>query len=226
MPRRNSLFPLFSNLLLIGLLFFAGCQKSPAATPVENNGEPPTEESGAVSTEPPTATDVPAATPAPLPELTFAVQTTTAVPANGEAMTTENGAAVQIAPDALGEGVTAAVSEWAIDPSWQRALEQVYTIEVPFVSLAVSGANDSQGRAVLRLPAPSPESRLVAFIDNTYLAILDTQPQDGFLETAVRLGPADVGSVEQIGSLTPGGSLQYTVLTPLMTASIKKLFDK
>lgn len=228
MFRRLPSLSVFSILLLMVFLILSGCQELPAGpAPV-----PTVEEPVAKSTGLPPVSDVPTAeiistpTPAPLPELTFAVQTTTSIQANNEAVTNENGVTVQIAPDALADGVAAELSQWEIDSNWRQALEQSYTIDAPFVSLAVAGENDSQGRAVLRLPTTSPDSRLVLFIDNTYLAMLDVLPQDGFLETAVRLGPSIAGNVEQVGSLTPGGSLQYTVMTPRSTASVKSHLSK
>ena len=134
-------------------------------------------------------------------------------------MTAENGVVVQIGPESLDDGVEATLNQWDIDPSWRQALEQLYTIETPFVSLAATGVNDGQGRAMLRLPAAGPDSRLAAVIDNTYIALLEVPPQDGYLETAVRLGPMETGDVEQVGSLVPGGSLQYSVLTPRSSAA-------
>ncbi|MCB9421136.1 MAG: hypothetical protein H6667_15145 [Ardenticatenaceae bacterium] len=222
MSLQKPLFSLIQIIILLTLLLVSGCQNTEAVpTTVPSAGET------AVPAEP-SSTTAPAATPttAPLPELTFAVQATAPIPANGEAVTNEAGVTVQIGPDVLAEGVTAELSTWEIDPSWRQALEQAYAIDAPFVSLAVADVNDSQGRAVLRLPAASADSRLVAIIDNTYLAILDTLPQDGFLETAVRLGPTNSDAMEQVGSLTPGGSLQYTVLTPLATASVKSHLSK
>jgi hypothetical protein len=221
MSRQNSLIFSVKTFFLIVFLILSGCQGA--------KDMPPTTPSGGeadVPAEPAADMAAPTPTTAPLPELSFAVQTTVPIPATGEAVTNEAGVSVQIGPAALGDGVTAELSQWEIDPSWRQALEQAYTIDAPFVSLAATGANDSQGRAVLRLPAASPDSRLVAIIDNTYLAVLDVTPQDGFLETAVRLGPSNSDTIEQVGSLTPGGSLQVTVLTPRSTVAVKSHLGK
>ncbi|MEJ2746935.1 MAG: hypothetical protein P8183_03320 [Anaerolineae bacterium] len=225
MPHPNRTFTFVVIALLISFLILSGCQEAETSP----TSKPPVSESAATPAKlPPTDVPAPISTPspAPLPELTFTAQATAPIPANGEAVTNENGVTVQIAPEALADGMTAELSTWEIDPSWRQALEQAYKIDAPFVSLAVADVNDSQGRAALRLPAPSPDSRLVAIIDNTYLAMLDVTPQDGFLETAVRLGPSNSDILEQVGSLTPGGSLQYTVLTPLATASAKSRLSK
>ncbi len=225
MSRQNSPNYLVKTFILIVFLILYGCQGAqdvPPTTPSGGESETPPEPAAETAVPDPISTP----TPAPLPELSFAIQTTIPIPATGEMVTNETGVSVQIGPDALGDDVTAELSQWEIDPSWRGALEQAYTIDAPFVSLAAAGTNDSQGRAVLRLPAPSADSRLVIFLDNTYLAVLDVPPQDGFLETAVRLGPANSDAMEQVGSLTPGGSLQVSVLTPRSTAAIKRHLGK
>ncbi len=225
MSRQNSPISLVKTFFLIVFLLLSGCQKAKDVSPTIPSGEESeTFPEPAVETAVPSPISTPI--PAPLPELSFAVQTTIPIPATGEAVTNEDSVTVQIGPDVLAEGATAELSTWEIDPSWRQALEQSYKIDAPFVSLAATGANDSQGRAVLRLPALNSDSRLVTIIDNTYLAMLDVTPQDGFLATAVRLGPANSDTMEQVGSLTPGGSLQYTVLTPLAAASVKSHLSK
>lgn len=221
-------FPLsfVKAIFLISFLVLTACQE-PQLAPTT----PPGDEEVVAPTEPAAASDdapAPTSTPTlpPLPELSFAVETMTPISAGGEVVTTEAGVAVQLAADVLGDDVTAELSQWQIDPTWRQALERVYIIDAPFVSLTVSDVNDSRGRAVLRLPAAGPDSRLVVFLDNTYLAVLDVLPKDGFLETAVRLGPAGSDAMEQVGSLTPGGSVQYTVLTPRTTAAAKSRLGK
>ncbi|MBK8935421.1 MAG: hypothetical protein IPM76_24510 [Chloroflexi bacterium] len=76
-----------------------------------------------------------------------------------------------------------------VDPGWRAALEETYSIDSPFVSVTTTGLNDGVGKAILRLPAPNPNSQLVAVIDDVYLAILNVSPQDGYLETAVSPPP-------------------------------------
>ena len=220
MPRRYSLFsPLFWNNMLTLLLLLSPCQRvtnlledepAGAAAPViatQETGplEPEAAESETAEIDPAVTEDPEAAT---LPDLAFVVQNVTQIPAQCEAVSLESGVSVQLSPDSLTPGVEAELSQRAISPEWRQALEQTYTIETPFVSLAATGFNDGQGRATLQLTAASANSRLALVIDNTYISLLDIVPSAGHLETAVRLGPSESGGVEQVGSLAPGGSRQ------------------
>jgi hypothetical protein len=141
-------------------------------------------------------------------------------PSRGQALRGTGFVKSQINPlDKTRHGVEATLNQCGIDPSWRQAIEQRYVIETPFVNLSASGVNDGQGRAMLRLAAATADSRLVVVIDNTYISLLDVIPQDGYLETSVRLGPSEAGSAEHVGSLSPGGSMRFSVLTPNTTAS-------
>lgn len=180
----------------------------PAADPVGDAAQPESE---------PTAVPepTPSPTPIPLPEtVSFARQSDTAVAATDSPIQTENGIEVQLGATAVETTTAVTLSQFSIDPAWQAALEQTYTLETPFVALTAAGLNDSTGHALLRLPAAAPNARLVAVIDGRYLAVLDVVPQNGYLETAVRIGPASTEAVAPVGSLTPGGSLHFVVLSP------------
>lgn len=229
MPRHH-FSPLFWIITLTLLLLLSPCQRvsnllddesAGAATPAPANQDDRTLEPESTGSE--TAEIDPAITEDPevatLPELAFVVQNVRQIPAQGEAVSVESGVSVQLSPESLAPGVEAELSQWDIGPEWRQALERNYTIETPFVSLAATGTNDGVGRAVLNMPAASPDSRLAVVIDNTYFSLLDITPTGGHLETAVRLGPSESGGMEQVGSLAPGGSLQLAVLTPKSTAA-------
>lgn len=215
---RHNPFPHFLPLamtILLVLWLNVACQNAPTSSPTAS--EPPTGDVTQPGTVPPTAVSepTPSPTPLPLPETaSFAPQNTTAVAADGSPIQAENGIVVQLETTAVDQATAVTLNQLNIDPAWQAALAQAYTIETPFVTLTTAGLNDSTGRATLRLPAPAPNSRLIAIIDGSYLAVLGVVPQDGYLETAVRIGPASTEEATQIGSLAPGGSLHYVVLSP------------
>jgi hypothetical protein len=197
--------------ILLAIWLNVACQNAPTSSPAPS--EPPTGDVTQPAAVPPTAIAEP--TPLPLPETAgFAPRNATAVAADGSPVQTETGIVVQLEATAVDQGTAVTLSQLDIDPAWQAALAQRYTIETPFVTLTAAGLNDSTGRATLRLPAPAPNSRLAAMIDGRYLAVSNVVPQDGYLETAVRIGPASTEEAAQTGSLAPGGSLHYVVLSP------------
>lgn len=211
-------FPLMATLLL-ALWLNVACQS--ATNSPSTNSVQPTESVAQPDVEP-TAVPEPTPSPLPLPEtVSFAPQSATAVAATDSPVQSENGAEVQLGATAVDATTAVNLSEFSIDPAWQAALEQTYILETPFVALTAAGLNDSTGRALLRLPASAPNSRLVAMIDGRYLAVLEVTPQNGYLETAVRIGPADTEDVAPIGSLTPGGSLHFVVLAPRVASQGK-----
>ena len=95
-----------------------------------------------------------------------------------------------------------------------EALGEAYVVETSFYAASAEGGDDGVGRATLSLPAAGPDSRILALIDGRYFAILAVEPEGGVLTLNPRLGPSESGGREMVGSLDPGGSLQYAVIHP------------
>lgn len=223
---KNHPYRLLFNLALVTavLLLLLACNLTSRIGPVaeEPGAEPPTTTTGV---DTPAETALPTPTPPPLGDLSFQEQAAVSLPANDEWMETESGVSASLPPDTLPTDAQAQINEYDVDPGWRAALEETYSIDSPFVSVTTTGLNDGVGKAILRLPAPNPNSQLVAVIDDVYLAILNVSPQDGYLETAVSPATTDTANPEQVGSLVPGGSLYFVVLTP-KTASAAPVRDK
>ena len=101
-------------------------------------------------------------------------------------------------------------------------LSESYVVETPFYAAAAEGADDGVGRATLTLPAASPDSRILALVDGRYFAILGVEPEGGTLTLNPRLGPGESDGRQMVGSLDPGGSLQYAVIHPREGAGVMR----
>jgi len=188
----------------------------PVAEETAIDSTAPAETTTTVETEAHTTDNIPTplATLPPLGDLSFQEQTAVSLPTSGAWTSTDSGVSVSLPPGVLPTDAQAQLREYDVDPGWRTALETTYTIDSPFVSVTTSGLDDSVGKATLRLPAPSSTSQLVAIIDDVYLGIVAVSPQDGYLETAVSPTTTHTGNAEQVGSLVPGGTLYFVVLTP------------
>lgn len=182
-------------------------------------GPPTATESAPVGAEA-TAAPPPTAVPAPLvmeakPLANLPVQP------DGQPYTDEYGAQIIAPPTVMetGEPITVAVS--AAEGALAVALQEQAVIETPLYE--VTAPNDSRGRVMLTLPAASPESRIVALVDDTYLAVLDQEPRDGKLELAVRVSPTNVPDLTSGNGR--GGTIRYFVARPKSAASDGNLWQ-
>ena len=154
----------------------------------------------------------------PLPsQLSFSAQARLEIAA-GPAQELGHGMTVQLPPDALEAGTPLVADLADVDAAWRAALEAVYTIDTPFLTLSAAGQAESSARALLRLPARSPDSRLLVVVDDRFLALLGRPPEDGSLQLSLRVGPADGAGLPQVGSLAADGTLRYAVVTPRAAA--------
>ncbi|WP_298406095.1 hypothetical protein [uncultured Chloroflexus sp.] len=162
----------------------------------------------------------PTAVPAPL---VMEVKPLASLPVqpNGQPYTDEYGTQIIAPPTVMetGEPITVALS--AAEGPLAVALQEQAVIETPLY--AVTAPNDSRGRVTLSLPAASPESRIVALVDDTYLAVLDQEPRDGKLELAVRVAPTGVPDLTSGNG--GGGTIRYFVARPQSAASDGKLWQ-
>lgn len=140
---------------------------------------------------------------------------------DGQPYTDAYGAQIIAPPTVMetGEPITVAVS--AAEGALAAALQEQAVIETPLYE--VTAPNDSRGRVTLSLPAASPESRIVALVDDTYLAVLDQEPHDGKLELAVRVSPTDVPDLTSGNGR--GGTIRYFVARPKSAASDGSLWQ-
>lgn len=142
---------------------------------------------------------------------------TIAVIADGTVHTDTHGVALTAPAGVVEEGGRINLSSNDLDAPWRAAVEQAVTIDTPFYSLAAQGQNDTPGALVLSFPASSPESRVLAVIDNEYLVELAQPPEDGRLTLQTRAGPADTTGLLPPAGYDGTGSIYYTVITPKST---------
>lgn len=211
-PAKSFSRALYWFLVLIIGSGLAGCVAGPP-------GPPTATEPALVGAE---ATVAPAPTTVPAP-LVMEAKPLASLPVqpDGQPYTDEYGAQI-IAPPAVmetGEPITVAIS--AAEGALAVALQEQAVIETPLYE--VTAPNDSRSRVTLSLPAASPESRIVALVDDTYLAVLDQEPRDGKLELAVRVAPTDVPDLTAGNGR--GGTIRYFVARPKSAASDGNLWQ-
>lgn len=160
-----------------------------------------------------TITPLPTATPAPLvmeaqPLVNLPVQP------DGQPYTDEYGTHIIAPPTVMETGESIAVNLSAAAGTLATALQEQAVIETPLYQ--VTAPHDSRGRVTLLLPAASAESRIVALIDDSYLAVLDQEPRDGKLELAARVAPTETPDL--IAGNGRGGTIRYFVARPKSAA--------
>ncbi len=153
----------------------------------------------------------PTATPTPVPvEPPTVVEDLPATP--GGMVKDSHGAALEIPAASVPDAQPASLQSASLSPGMQAALAPAYQVESLAYSVVASD-QDGNGAAVLRLPAPSPDSRLMVLVDNRFLGLLDVAPQDGELQVKPFLGaPGSANSYPTAAeSSTPN---RYFVITP------------
>ena len=148
------------------------------------------------------------------PGISLSEEEVVSVAVGGAAQTDEAGTTLRVPEAAAVEASQARLVSYALDGPLLAALQESYVLETPFYAATLEGSEDSVGRAELRLPAASAESRIVTLIDGRYTAILGVEPEGGFLALEPRLGPSDQIGGEMVGSLAPGGTIHYAVIHP------------
>lgn len=157
---------------------------------------------------------LPTPEPTPPPEpltLTIADETSLAVVPDGTPQTNANGVSLTAPPDLLEAPGTLALVAGQAHGALAEELQRLYTLETPFY--AVMAEQDGRGAATLSFPAASPESRVALLLDNEYLALLDTPPQNGVLQVRAFVGPRTLPDPPPLG-VARDGSLRYVVLGP------------
>ncbi len=162
----------------------------------------------------PTASLAASPTPAPLLMQPQPVATIEIQP-DGQAHRDEYGGQIIAAADAFAETDMLSVTVSNLGGPLAAALQEQAVIETPLY--AITALHDSRDRIMLSLPAASPESRLVALINNEFLAVLAQEPQQGRLQVDVWATP------KEAPPQTPGrgrdGSIQYFVARPAASAT-------
>ncbi len=156
--------------------------------------------------------------PAALLEARILPGETLAVPADGASHADSHGVALAVPGDALPEGSQAQLSASTVEGGWAAALEKNYTIETPFYTAAALGKDDSAGRLTLTFPAASPNSRVLAVIDNQHLILLNTAPENGQISLQVRAGPSEPEADPSDDNIGETGLVRYAVITPRQPA--------
>lgn len=141
----------------------------------------------------------------PIESITVAADGSTQTDANGVAITVPQG----IVPGQSQVEFTAQ----QLDAKWVDGLQKMYSIDTPFYSVAVQGAEDSTGRLELDFPAVSPASRLVVVIDGQYLVQTNIDPSEGRLKINVRSGATQPDPASPYVD-DQAASIYYTVITP------------
>lgn len=155
--------------------------------------------------------------PAP-PEARVLPGETQSVPADGASHADSHGVALTVPSEALPEGGQAQLSASTVEGGWAAALEKHYTIDTPFYTAAALGKDDGAGRLTLTFPAASPESRVLAVIDNQHLILLDSAPEGGQISLQVRAGPSEPETAPPDDSVGETGLVRYAVVTPRQPA--------
>lgn len=148
--------------------------------------------------------------PAPL-TMTLTPQEQTIVTPDGQPHTDSHGASLIALPDILEETAHVELIASNAQGTLADALSRDFTIETPFYAIVAD--HDGRGRAALTLPAAGSDSRVAVVIDNTYLAILNTQPVNGALRVEASVVPKTLPDPPPPGA-TRDGSIHYVVLRP------------
>jgi hypothetical protein len=148
-----------------------------------------------------------------LERFAFATVTTVSVPADGGFAQDEQGVGASIGEGVLDPGATGALTSAELDPELSDQIDRDFEILSLAYSVVAAGDSDGKGQAVLRFPAASPEARLAVVIDDTYLGLLELEPQEGYLtiqtHVAAQSGATDWGPADGGGS-----PRRYLVVVP------------
>ncbi len=145
------------------------------------------------------------------------VESTQSITAGQGGISDEYGASLAIPAETLPGEEAITMQSASLSADLQTELEKSY--QVDSLAYSVQSTNlDGAGRAELRLPAPSPNSRLAVLVDDQYLAIMPGAPENGFFNVQPFLGaPGAVDSYPTLASATLPN--RYFVVTPNEGAS-------
>ena len=134
---------------------------------------------------------------------TFTQYKTTSVQAGSGPVKDDAGVALQVPAGAA--DVPAQLAAFTLSGDLAQNLGDTFKVETAFYAVSIQGQAEGAGGADLSFPAPSPDSRLLAVIDQQYAFLLAETPQDGKLVTSARLGSAERAK---------SASIYYAVVTP------------
>jgi pSer/pThr/pTyr-binding forkhead associated (FHA) protein len=140
-----------------------------------------------------------------------------AADADGSFHYDENGVGLAVPENAVTAEQTTQMVSNQLGEDLTRMLEEQYEITSLAYNVFASGEQDGIGSPTLTFPVSSPDARLAVVIDNTYVAMLAVEPQDGFLTVEPFLGaqnPAASWNPETVES----HANQYLVLEPKSSA--------
>lgn len=140
---------------------------------------------------------------------TFTPGKTTTAQAGSGPVNDEAGVALQVPAGAA--DAPAQMVAFALTGDMAQKLGDTYKVETDFYGVSVQGQAEGAGGADLSFPAPSPDSRLLAIIDQQYAVLLSETPQDGKLGTQARLGASEAAK---------STSIYYAVVTQKKSSAV------
>ncbi len=141
------------------------------------------------------------------------IQTVTAT-SDGTRYYDEQGISLRVPRDATVEGATTHLVSSDLDPVLVEALSGEYNVSSLAYQVAANGAENGTGRPELSFPVSSDNARLAVMIDETYLAVLAIEPEDGALTINPFLS-APQGESLWVPEDVPVSANQYFVLEPV-----------
>jgi len=149
---------------------------------------------------------------------TFSTVTTLPVPADGAVAQDEQGVGASIGAGVLDPGASGALTSANLDPALSDQIASDFEIRSLAYSVVADGDSDGKGQAVLRFPAASPEARLAVVIDDTYLGLLELEPEGGYLTIQTHVG-ARSGTTDWGPAEGEGAPRRYLVVVPRKPAA-------
>ena len=146
-------------------------------------------------------------------KLAFTTAATLSVPADGAFAMDEQGVGASMAEGVLDSGTSGVLTSADLDPVHSDQIDSDYEIRSLAYSVVASGDSDGKGQAVLRFPAASPEARLAVVVDDTYLGLLELEPEGGFLTIQTHVA-ARSGATDWSPADGDGAPRRYLVVVP------------
>ena len=146
-------------------------------------------------------------------KLAFTTAATLSVPADGGFAQDEQGVGASITEGVLDPGTSGDLTSADLDAALMDQLDSDFEIRSLAYSVVASGDSDGKGQAVLRFPAASPEARLAVVIDDTYLGLLELEPDGGYLTIQTHVA-ARSGATDWSPADGEGAPRRYLVVVP------------
>jgi hypothetical protein len=134
----------------------------------------------------------------------------------------ERGISLRVPREATTEGATTRLVSSELAPALLDGLTGDYTVTSLAYRVAANGPENGTGRPELSFPASSDEARLGVLIDETYLAVLAIESEDGVLTIHPFLGAPEGDSLWSPEDV-PVSANQYFVLEPTSGGETSRL---